>query len=41
MVADIAQQGSRQPREDKSARALLRRWLPHADEADDNRQERG
>ena len=43
IVADIAQQGSRQPHEDKSARALLRRWLPHADKADevDNRQERG
>jgi hypothetical protein len=41
IVADIAQQGSRQPHEDKSARALLRRWRPHPHKADANRQERG
>lgn len=41
IVADIAQQGSRQPHEGKSARAILRRWLPRPDKADVNKQERG
>jgi hypothetical protein len=41
IVADIAQQGGRQPHEDKSARALLRRWRPHPHKADADRQERG
>jgi hypothetical protein len=39
IVADIAQQADRPPHEDRSARALLRRWYPHTHKADADKQE--